>query len=153
MMQSCQQSLQHFVSRNCNALLPESLVSRKNYIAEIRADKGFSLELVAERAGTSHQQISNLEKGKRRLTWEWIQRLAVALECHPSDITDGPTTTPVARNAAQKKILDAMNRMSERDQELYAAGFISGLPIAEDETGKETEADPKKQAKAKKGKN
>ena len=50
-----------------------------NRIRELREAAGLTLQQVAVRAGTSYQQIYKLEQGKRRLTDEWMRRLAPAL--------------------------------------------------------------------------
>jgi len=57
-----------------------------NRIREIREAAGLSVDEVAERAGTSGTQIRRLETGTRRLTVDWMQRLAEALECSPADL-------------------------------------------------------------------
>ncbi|MBS1067162.1 helix-turn-helix domain-containing protein [Gluconobacter cerinus] len=48
----------------------------KNSIREIRELRGFSQAWVAEALGTSQSQIDRLEKGQRRLTVEWLNKLA-----------------------------------------------------------------------------
>lgn len=50
---------------------------------------GLSLQQLADRVGTSKGQIDKLEKGQRRLTVDWLNRLAQALECHPVDLLPG----------------------------------------------------------------
>jgi len=45
-----------------------------------------SLAELAERVGTTIQQLSRLEIGQRRLTVDWLTRLAKALECDRSDL-------------------------------------------------------------------
>ncbi|MEE8226919.1 MAG: helix-turn-helix transcriptional regulator, partial [Kiloniellales bacterium] len=61
----------------------------ENRIRELRKARGLTLKRMAELLGTSNQQISHLEKGRRRLTLEWMERIAEALECHPSDLLIG----------------------------------------------------------------
>lgn len=61
-------------------------MSGKNRIKVIREARGWSLETLAERAGTINQQISLLEAGKRRLTVDWLLRLGKALDCHPWEL-------------------------------------------------------------------
>jgi transcriptional regulator with XRE-family HTH domain len=61
-------------------------LSVKNRIKVIREARGWSLETLAERAGTINQQISLLEAGKRRLTVDWLLRLGKALDCHPWEL-------------------------------------------------------------------
>jgi transcriptional regulator with XRE-family HTH domain len=54
-----------------------------NRIRELREARGMTLADLAERVGTTNQQISHLELGKRQLTVDWLRRLGVALGCHP----------------------------------------------------------------------
>jgi transcriptional regulator with XRE-family HTH domain len=62
----------------------------ENRIAELRKGQGLTLKALAERIGTSNQQISHLEKGRRRLTLDWTERTAIALNCEPFDlVSDG----------------------------------------------------------------
>ena len=48
---------------------------------------------LAERVGTTNQQISHLELGKRQLTVDWLRRLGVAFGCHPWAVVEdnGPS--------------------------------------------------------------
>jgi transcriptional regulator with XRE-family HTH domain len=55
---------------------------------------------LADSLGTTNQQISHLELGKRQLTVDWLRRLAAALDCHPWALVEGegaPSTTPPRR--------------------------------------------------------
>lgn len=52
----------------------------------MREARGLSLEALATEAGTTNQQISLLEVGKRRLTVDWLLRLALPLKCHPWEL-------------------------------------------------------------------
>jgi transcriptional regulator with XRE-family HTH domain len=58
----------------------------KNNIKKLREELGWSQEKLARAVGTSGPQINRLEKSQRRLTQEWMIRLADALGCHPSDL-------------------------------------------------------------------
>jgi len=49
----------------------------------LRQTRGWSQPYLARQLDTSRQQISKLEKGQARLTVEWINRLAAALEVSP----------------------------------------------------------------------
>ena len=57
-----------------------------NRIAEIRIMRGLSQAALAALCGTSNQQISRLEAGKRELTLSWMARLARALQCSPVEL-------------------------------------------------------------------
>ena len=87
-----------------------------NYLREIRQDRGLTTEQLAEKVGTSNQQVSNHEIGKRKLNIEWIRKYSDALECHPSDIIDGPAAPTTERS---KKMLETFENMSDQDQERF----------------------------------
>lgn len=57
-----------------------------NRIKEHRAAAGLSLEAVAAKVGTDKSQIRRLEAGERRLTTDWMNRVAPALGVQPSDL-------------------------------------------------------------------
>lgn len=57
-----------------------------NRIREIRERHGLSAAQLAERVGTTQPQITRLERGERRLTVDWMQRIAAALNCDPMDL-------------------------------------------------------------------
>jgi transcriptional regulator with XRE-family HTH domain len=66
----------------------------ENRIKMLRRQRDWSQEKLARRVGTSNQMISLLERGRRRMTLEWLERLAQALECRPADIFK-PSNGPV----------------------------------------------------------
>lgn len=69
------------------------MASPSNRIRELRVKAGLTLEALATAAGTSNQQISRLESGQRKLTLDWMVRLAPILEVEPKDLigdTPGP---------------------------------------------------------------
>ncbi len=55
-------------------------------LRSLRLSKGYSMQNLAERIGTSKAQIDKLEKGQRRLTIDWMRRLAGGLDCDLRDI-------------------------------------------------------------------
>lgn len=58
----------------------------KNRLRELRKALGLTLNDVAGAAGTSNQQLGMLERGERRLTVEWMQKLAPVLGVEPKDL-------------------------------------------------------------------
>lgn len=80
----------------------------KNYIKEIRNARGMSQETLADLAKTTHQQIHFLETGKRKLTYEWIIRLADALGVPRVDITEGPEACMSASGQTDTMQLDGI---------------------------------------------
>ena len=59
---------------------------RMSRIKEWRTRRGWSLQQLAEAADTTKSQIDKLEKGDRRLTVDWMVRLARPLGCEPRDL-------------------------------------------------------------------
>lgn len=59
-----------------------------NHLKSLREARGLSLVGLATKVGTTGQQISHLELGKRHLTVEWLKKLAAALDCHPWEIVE-----------------------------------------------------------------
>lgn len=58
----------------------------KNRIKELRRGQGLTLQRLADRIGTTPQQIHRLERGDRRLTTEWMERVASGLGIHPTEL-------------------------------------------------------------------
>lgn len=83
----------------------------KNNILKIRKEKRLSQKGLAERAGTTYQQIGKLEKGERKLSPEWQIRLSKALNCRPVDL------------------------MPEQQDALCALGVSMAQPVKKDEAG------------------
>lgn len=54
---------------------------------------------LAELAGTSQPQITRLENGERRLTEDWLRRLAKALDVEPADIIAAVTIAELSEEA------------------------------------------------------
>ncbi|WP_103728909.1 LexA family transcriptional regulator [Novosphingobium sp. HII-3] len=60
-----------------------------NRVRALRAERGWSLAELAERAGTTASQIMKLEKSQRRLDLNWIERLACAFEISSTELMSG----------------------------------------------------------------
>ena len=77
-------------------------------IRRLREERGLSRPQLGLRLNppTSGQQIEKLEKGERRLTVEWVERLARAMDIDPAELLAGQgqsfsLTESVAREVAQ----------------------------------------------------
>ena len=57
-----------------------------NTIRALRKQIGLSQQALAQRIGTTGQQVGNLEAGRRKLTQDWMERLAAGLQCAPADL-------------------------------------------------------------------
>jgi phage repressor protein C with HTH and peptisase S24 domain len=79
-----------------------------NRLKEYRDLAGLSMQALADRVGTTAPQISKLEKGERRLTLDWMTRLAAALGIAPQDLLPAtPAARPIAA-AARSPSSDGM---------------------------------------------
>ena len=74
-----------------------------NNIRTFRQSKNWTLQNLADAASTSKSQIDKLEKGERRLTVEWMVRLAKPLGCDPRDLLGGPFALRQDKNAAPQQ--------------------------------------------------
>lgn len=62
-----------------------------NRIAKLRELRGWSQADLAREVRTSQPQINRLETGERKLTEEWMRRIAHALDVGPADLLDVAT--------------------------------------------------------------
>lgn len=88
--------------------------SIKNQIRTFREAQNLSLESLASLVGTTNQQISLLEAGKRRLTAEWLVRLSKALSCHPWALV--ADDLPEQMRPEDLRLLDRFRRMTGSQQ-------------------------------------
>lgn len=66
----------------------------ENRLRHWRGLRGLTLEQLAAATGTSHQQIQRLERGERRLTLDWMVRLAGPLGVEPRDLLPEALSLP-----------------------------------------------------------
>jgi len=78
---------------------------KPNRLAELRLRAGLTQSELAEKLGTDKMQISRLERGERRLTFQWQERLAAFFKCSTDDLlapsTPSKNDTPSASSTAQ----------------------------------------------------
>jgi transcriptional regulator with XRE-family HTH domain len=96
------------------------------------------LEELAHLAGTSNQQISHLEAGKRKLTVDWLVRLAGPLECHPWEIVS--TDTPTAVDPGEMRLLQAFRALKDQHQRILLdlASALRAKPAAKTKARRST---------------
>ena len=110
----------------------------KNRIAELRKARGLTLQALADQVGASNQQISHLEKGRRGLTVDWVDRIADALGCHPFDLLDAP---PQAKTERERALLELFRGMSDEQQDaFYKATAALAKPVMDAENVREKHA-------------
>lgn len=70
-----------------------------NRIEEFRKKKKWTAKHLAELVGTSAPQIFRLEKGERKLSQDWMERISKVLDCSPADLISDPDTSPLPTGA------------------------------------------------------
>ena len=107
-----------------------------NRIKELREARGMTQEGLADAVGTSFQQISRLENGTRRLTVEWMRRIAGALAVHPAALFSDtlPDAGQFAERAEDAAVLRFWHSLDDRDKEwLIALARQRGVEILSDQ--------------------
>ncbi|MEE4452883.1 LexA family transcriptional regulator [Novosphingobium resinovorum] len=66
-----------------------------NRVRALRAERGWSLAELADRAGTTASQVMKLEKSQRRLNFDWVRRLAAAFEISEAELMGQNTELPL----------------------------------------------------------
>jgi transcriptional regulator with XRE-family HTH domain len=84
---------------------------RMNRVREWRHRRELSIEELARRSRTTPSQISKLERGQRRLTVEWLGRLAKALGCRSEDLLPPEPQGRAAGGAGQVLDRELLRRM------------------------------------------
>ena len=80
------------------------------------------MDKLAELVGSSNQQISQLETGRRRLNIDWLERLAVVFDCNPLEIiTDGS----LAENDRERELLKLIRKLSDLQQRAYLKASLA----------------------------
>lgn len=77
----------------------------KNFIKQLREQRGWTLRDLEELTGWSNQTLSNLELSKADLTWSKILRLADVFQCHPLEITEGPGNAAIVKDDQERALL------------------------------------------------
>ena len=65
-----------------------------NNIRTLRKQTGLSQQELAQRIGTTGQQVGHLEAGRRKLTQDWMERLSTGLDCGPADLLGSGPSIP-----------------------------------------------------------
>ncbi len=94
-----------------------------NRIRLMRARQGLTLQQLSARVDppASYQQIARLERDERRLTWDWLMKIARALDCSPMDlIEDGWERL----SPAERKLVAAFRDLPEAKRSSALSEFM-----------------------------
>lgn len=95
---------------------------KPNRIAYLRRKKGLSMQKLAARVDTSQQQIDRLEKGQRRLTVDWMERISDALNCAMMDLLNHTDKERDVQHTAKAKVIGAIDFGKEGELQEYGEG-------------------------------
>ncbi len=101
-------------------------VASENNIERFRIDRGWSRPELGKRMGTSGQQIERLEKGQRKLSQDWIDKAAAALEVLPTDII-GPMQPGIDRSSSSPE--QPVVRSADAGETVRIARLDLSLPM------------------------
>lgn len=87
----------------------------KNRIAILRKERGLTLAALAQAAGTTKAQIQKLERGDRRLSLDWMERIARGLGVKMSDLLPAEQVAR-QRGRAEHEILEIIGHLPEKEQ-------------------------------------
>jgi transcriptional regulator with XRE-family HTH domain len=101
----------------------------QNRISILRREKGVSLTDLAKAAGTTKAQIQKLERGDRRLSLDWMDRIARALDVKISDLL--PADVIACRHGPEdREILEIVSQLPPEDRAILvriAAGLLDTM--------------------------
>ena len=103
----------------------------KNRLKELRLNAGLTQKDLALRSGTSQAQIDRLEKGTRRMTPEWLERLAPTLGCDPLELLGQQTTLSDLDN----QLLKLFRSLSNEQKQALIATLKAFQPAQTQEPG------------------
>jgi transcriptional regulator with XRE-family HTH domain len=87
----------------------------QNRIGVLRRERGLSLAALAKAAGTTKAQIQKLERGDRRLSLDWMERLANALQVKPSDLLP-ESAVSCQHGPEEREILEIVSKLPEGER-------------------------------------
>lgn len=114
----------------------------ENRIRAVRKAKGLSQEQLGEMVGTNKVQIGRLEKGNRRLTIDWVEKIAKALDCHPMELLGEAIPATTER---EKAILQLYRDLSPDQQQAFLQ-LASTIPKPTADSDGNNEPRPKRAA-------
>src|ERR1700712_2524066 len=99
----------------------------QNRIGLLRRERGMSLTDLAKAAGTTKAQVQKLERGERRLSLDWMDRIARALNVKVSDLLP-PEVVACQHGSEDREILQIIAQLPSEDRTVLvriATGLLS----------------------------
>lgn len=80
----------------------------QNRIKILRKKRGLTMQELAGVVGTTQQQIDRLEKSRRRLTVDWLEKLSVALNCEMVELLPLGSSTRNVQTTSRAKVIGTL---------------------------------------------
>jgi transcriptional regulator with XRE-family HTH domain len=96
-----------------------------NRIRELRTARGWSQDRLGEAVRCSKIQISELERGLKPLTLQWMRRIGTVLGVAPADLLS-PDDNPLQLSEAEQALIEAF-RSGTPDQKQSIATVAESL--------------------------
>jgi len=108
-----------------------------NRIKYLREQQGLNQTELARRIGTTAQQLGHLEAGRRRLTQDWMKRIAEGLSCLPADLMENQPAfpAPAPKAAAEGPSRTATVRRETKETAIEARVDLDGSGTYDVDTG------------------
>lgn len=103
-------------------------MAEENKLRPWRLAFNMTLEELAARVGTDKTQLSRLEKGKRRLTVDWMERIAKVYGCRREDLFYDPPVTGSQTEGGRRSLLPARKR-APHDALEFAGESYTAVPV------------------------
>lgn len=103
-------------------------------IKKIRKEKGYSQKQLAEKLGTTPQNLAQYENGKRLPKLETLEKIANALDCEVSDIDENIFVIKLPKYELTPKRLERIQKDTEAQKLIQKQAL--GENITEDERQK-----------------
>lgn len=106
----------------------------KNWIKEIRKQKGITVREIAEAIGKSSAAVTYLENSESGLSYDVLSQIANFLGVHPSEITDGPGFMMVAKDEFEREVLEELRGLDDSAKQMFLYGLKASKAAADKDT-------------------
>ena len=85
-------------------------------LRSLRNNKKLTLDQLADQSGISAKHIGKVERGESKISVEWLEKIAAALEVDVRDILDAEHEQ--SRNALVAEITSFLPKLSDKDTQI-----------------------------------
>lgn len=92
-----------------------------NILRELRINKGYSQQELADAVGVTKAAISKYETGQRRINGDYLEKLAIFFQVEPLYLMTGKTSTDFARECEKDR-----EAAMEKERKFWESILLSG---------------------------